>query len=174
MVSYLVQFLVFAFLGWIIDSSFCSVVNKKIMISGYFRGVPLCPIYGFGGILLLNTFALMNGQPGWVVVLVTTGLVITLEYVGGYVAEHFLGEKLWNYANDPINVNGYIGGFHSFLWLVLIGVLYRFGGSWAMQTVTFLNERLILSREWNVLILFAVVLFSLRLTLETKKKRLAI
>lgn len=171
-VSYLIQFFVFSFLGWIIDSSFCSLVNKKVVISGYFRRVPLCPIYGFGGILLLNTFVLMNCRPDWMVVTVTTFLVVALEYVGGYVAEHFLDEKLWDYSNDPINLNGYIGGVHSVLWLGLVGIIYKVSGPWAVHTVGTLNKEVMLSAEWNVLISFIMVLLALRLTLSTKKRRL--
>ena len=47
---YLIEFLIFLFIGWVIDSAYRSVASSKLRNSGYFKG-PFCPIYGFGGTL---------------------------------------------------------------------------------------------------------------------------
>ena len=44
-------FLVYSFLGWVIESIYKSIRLKKIVNSGFLFG-PLCPIYGFGAIIM--------------------------------------------------------------------------------------------------------------------------
>ena len=54
----LLYFIVYSFFGWVIESVFKTVLEKKWVNSGFLYG-PFCPIYGFGAIimmLVLNPF----------------------------------------------------------------------------------------------------------------------
>lgn len=169
---YVVQFFLFAFVGWIVDSSYSSLVRKKIVISGYFRGIPLCPIYGFGGILLVNSFALLSAQPVWLTIVVTTILVVALEYVGGWLAEHLLDEKLWDYSKERWNLGGYISAWHSFLWLLAVSGCYLLFGRQAGDYIAWLDSRLTLNSALEVLLIFALLVAAFFLTSHYKKVRL--
>lgn len=170
---YIFEFFVFAFLGWIVDSIYYSITTKKIVISGYFKGVPLCPLYGFGGILVLNNFAFLSNQPFWLTILITTILIVTLEFFGGKLTEHFLGERLWDYSKEFLNVDGYISLWHSFLWLVGTSFFYLIIGHKVDLIITWFNSKLTLNQNLEVIIMFIILIFGFWLTINNKKLRLS-
>jgi uncharacterized membrane protein len=169
---YIIEFFIFAFLGWILDSTYSSIKRKKLVISGYFKGLPFCSIYGFGGILLINNFAFLDSQPAWLVILITTILVVALEYVGGLFVEHFLGERLWDYFNERFNVI-YISAWHSFLWLIVVSFSYFIFGRQADVSIAWLKEKIILDSNLEVLLVFVFLIGAFFLTMHNKKVRLA-
>lgn len=170
---YIIEFFLFAFAGWVMDSSYCSLWHKKIIISGYFKGYPFCPIYGFGGIILLNSFALMKNQPFWITIGITTLLVIILEFVGGWFAEHFLEEKLWDYSREPLNLGGYISAWHSFLWLVVVSIAYLLIGGKSYDIVTWFDSLIAINKNLEVLLALVVISLVFWATIENKKLRLS-
>jgi uncharacterized membrane protein len=173
MLVYLTEFFIFALLGWIVDSFYSSIRNKKIIVSGYFRGVPLCPIYGFGGIIIINSFLYFSAQHGWITILVTTFFIVGLEYIGGWLALQFLNEKLWDYSKERFNIGGYISAWHSFLWLIAVTMLYWWFDINRIMISFLLNAKLQLDQRLEILLLFAFIIIALWLTIKNKKIRLA-
>ena len=169
---YIIEFFVFAFIGWITDSLYGSIKHKRKVISGYFKNVPLCPIYGFGGILLLNSFALLHHAPAWLVIVVTTLLIIALEYVGGRLAEFVLEERLWNYSHERYHIHGYISAWHSFLWLVAVTFLYFLIGADAGIYIERLSATITVDVHLQVILVFAVIGVFTWATMKHKKSRL--
>ena len=53
----LTYFLIYSFLGWIMESIFRSIIEKKVINTGFLKG-PICPIYGFGALIMV---AVLNG-----------------------------------------------------------------------------------------------------------------
>ncbi len=45
-------FIIYSFLGWVLESIFRSFCEKKIINTGFLRG-PICPIYGCGAIIMI-------------------------------------------------------------------------------------------------------------------------
>jgi len=170
---YLLEFFIFAFLGWIVDSTYCSIEEKKFVSSGYFPGIPMCPIYGFGGILLMNTFAISYLQPAWITIVIATLMVIALEYVGGWLCEHLLDEKLWNYSNEFLNLNGYISLWHSFLWLIAVATAYWLIGAKSADLLAWLETKVAVEQHSQVFIYMFLLMGIFWLTVKTKKLRLA-
>lgn len=170
---WIIEFLIFSFLGWIVDSTYRSLGHGKILFSGYFKGVPLCPIYGFGGILLVESFAYLSDQPGWISIIITTVLVTAVEYIGGWISEHFLGEKLWDYSHEPFNLQGYISAWHSLLWLIAVAVIYTYIGHHSGELQSLLNSYVVINRHLDTMILFLAVGAGLWLTAVNKKLRLS-
>lgn len=169
---YVIEFFLFSLAGWVVDSLYCTIAERRFVWSGYFRGLPLCPIYGFGGILLVNSFGLLHEQPAWLVIGASTLLVIALEYVGGWLAEHLLDEKLWDYSNQPWNLQGYISAWHSFLWLVAVSGLYWLLGAQISTYQNWMNQTFTLgNNELEALLVFAVVVGAFFLTSHHKKLR---
>jgi uncharacterized membrane protein len=123
MIDIIVEFLLFAFIGWLLDSGYRSLVTRKWVNAGYFRG-PICPIYGFGGLTLIFIFKYLNIFP-WPVLLLICGLTLTLvEYFGGVYCEKVLHIKLWDYSQALVNISGRIDLIHSFYWTLLAGITY--------------------------------------------------
>ena len=50
--QWLLFFFIYCFIGWIWESCYVSVENKKWVNRGFLRG-PMLPIYGFGAIIIL-------------------------------------------------------------------------------------------------------------------------
>jgi len=169
---YIIEFFVFAFLGWISDSIYGSIRHKRKVVSGYFKNIPLCPIYGFGGILLLNSFALLSREPAWIVILTTTILITALEYIGGKLSEYVLDERLWDYSNERYHFQGYISLWHSFLWLVVVTILYFLMADTSGMLIEWLRQKTVIESHLEVIIFLAVIGFLIWATVKNKKSRL--
>lgn len=44
-------FIIYSFLGWILESVYKSLYEKKMINSGFLAG-PFCPIYGYGALIM--------------------------------------------------------------------------------------------------------------------------
>ncbi|MGI5898086.1 MAG: putative ABC transporter permease [Candidatus Dojkabacteria bacterium] len=174
MIVYILIFILFSFLGWIIDTTYSSIfIHKKFQPSGYYKNIPLCPIYGIGGIIIFQIFSKLINYDAVVVILVTTIFVIALEYLGGVFCVRFLNERLWDYSNRKFNLHGHIDLLDSFFWLVLIALLYFLTTPYyddIARVISSVREKTI-AYDIYASILFIIVL--LALTIRTKEKRLS-
>ena len=48
----LTYFVIYSFLGWVLESVVRTICEKKIINTGFLIG-PFCPIYGFGAIIMV-------------------------------------------------------------------------------------------------------------------------
>lgn len=122
---YIFEFILFSFVGWIIDSLYRSIINKRWINAGYFSG-SICPIYGFGGVILvfiLKTFSELNLI--WLLVIASITMIL-VEYIGGIFSEKVLKVRLWDYSKTTFNIGGHIDALHSFYLVILVVVFYFF------------------------------------------------
>lgn len=124
--SYIIYFLFFSFVGWIIDSIYSSFEQKRIINSGYFKELPLCPLYGVGGITLLLLAEYFQGVPWIIAILISACMMNIVEYVGGIFCVTVMKERLWDYRSHKWNIHGHIDALHAFFWLVLTVVFYQY------------------------------------------------
>jgi uncharacterized membrane protein len=101
---YILYFFLYSFLGWLCESIYCSVGNKKVINRGFLNG-PICPIYGFGAMLVIF---LIEGFRDNVFFLFLFGMFITsiLEYISGYLLETLFNTKWWDYSKRKFNIKG--------------------------------------------------------------------
>ena len=113
--SYLLEFTVCAFVGWLYE-----VVLEWIVYRDYIdRGLlplPVCPIYGFGAMALLLLFR--RDHRWWVVLLGSTVLTTVLELGASYLLER-MGLRLWDYSAWPMQFEGRISVLSSLVFGVL-------------------------------------------------------
>lgn len=153
--------------GWIIDSGYRSIVDRRWTNAGYFIG-PFCPIYGFGGLLLLLMVSMFEDQSFLVrCVIYFTGMT-GVEFFGGLFSTYILKVKLWDYSDAPLNIMGQVDLLHSFYWLIL--ALMFEGLVWPV--IDFINENAGLV-EWvdRVVFFLAIGTFSLALIRKMVKER---
>ena len=172
MLSCIIEFFVFAFIGWGVDSLYCSILQKKWVSSGYFKGIPLCSIYGFGGILVSNSLFVFQSYPFWLTIPFIVILITLLEYFGGWFTEFFLNEKLWDYSKEKYNLHGYISLWHSFLWLVSINLIYFGFDKLIVSNVNFLSDNFSLPVEHQIVLTFFILALGLFATAKNKNLRL--
>lgn len=117
----LTYFIIYSFLGWVMESTFRSVLEKKIINTGFLIG-PLCPIYGIGACIM---FLFLDKFYDNVLILFLVSIVsLTLwEYIVGVLLEKVFNTKYWNYSNQKFNFQGRICLFNSLCWGVL-GVIF--------------------------------------------------
>lgn len=116
-VQLLFFFFVYCFFGWIIETTWVSMHQKKFVNRGFMYG-PFIPIYGFGAMALL-----LSGTPllKYPVAVFVVGTVVAsiLEYFTGMAMEAIFKVRYWDYSQKKFNLNGHICLFNSLCWGVL-------------------------------------------------------
>lgn len=168
---YILYFLVFSFIGWIIDSGYRSLHDKKITNAGYFRQLPICPIYGFGGIILVTLFKFFKNENLFLTFIIAAITMVLVEYVGGLFCDKILNQRLWNYSNSKFNLHGHISLLQSFFWTILVIIFYFF---FLPQVLIFEKNLNILSVSSSILdiiisTLFCLILLTITVLNKTKK-----
>lgn len=99
-------FIIYAFLGWIVEIINNVVVFKKFVNRGFLIG-PYCPIYGVGG--LIATIFLTKYKESIIVLFVMSMFLFALlEYFTSYLMEKLFKARWWDYTDYRFNINGRI------------------------------------------------------------------
>lgn len=98
-------FLTYSFAGWCLEVVISVFMNKDRRPSnrGFLIG-PLCPIYGFG--VLIMTFLLHNTHDILEIFIVATISSAILEYATSYLMEKMFHVRWWDYTHEKFNLNG--------------------------------------------------------------------
>ncbi len=117
-------FIFYSFLGWLMETIWVFITTKKIVNRGFLCG-PICPIYGFGMLLLI--LFLSNFKDN-VAIYFWAGLVFatTIEYFTGFILEKLFHAKWWDYSYKKTNLNGRIALDISIIWGVLSVLVMKF------------------------------------------------
>lgn len=102
---YFLLFISYSFIGWIIESIFCSVNEKKINLNRGFLIGPYLPIFGFGALIIIIFF---NKYANDLLALfvISSVTLTTLEYITSYAMEKLFKARWWNYYDHKFNING--------------------------------------------------------------------
>ena len=107
-------FYVYCFLGWIFESTYVSLKQKRLVNRGFLR-LPMLPLYGSGAVMML-----------WVSLPVRDSL--PLVYISGFIAaggfqicagavmERLFKVRYWDYSSQPFQLRGYIYLSSSIAW----------------------------------------------------------
>ena len=99
-------FIIYAFIGWIVEIINNIIVYKKFVNRGFLIG-PYCPIYGVGG--LIATIFLTKYKESIIVLFVMSMFLFALlEYFTSYLMEKLFKARWWDYSNYRFNINGRI------------------------------------------------------------------
>lgn len=118
-----IYFSIFSFIGWTCEVLYCSVLSKKFVNRGFLAG-PVCPVYGFGAIILIW---LLRPVDASIPVVFFSGVVITstLEYVTGWLLETIFKTRWWDYRNKKFNIYGRVCLQNSILFGLLCVLLMK-------------------------------------------------
>ena len=118
--DYIVYFFIYSFLGWIIETIYAFIIHGGFIKRGFLFG-PLCPIYGFGAVILILVTKKMYGKP-FQKFLIATILFTAFEYFVSLIFEEIFGLRWWDYSNDFLNIQGRVSLLYSIFWGI-IGVI---------------------------------------------------
>ena len=103
---FFLYFWIYSFLGWVVESTFCSINEHKLINRGFLSG-PICPIYGFGALIVILSLTPFLSHP---LFLFIDAVVLTsiLEYFTSYAMEQLFHARWWDYSQHRFNLNGRI------------------------------------------------------------------
>lgn len=110
-------FLVYSFVGWVMETCYCWICTKKFVNRGFLIG-PVVPIYGTGGVLV---YVLLKKYLDMPLVLFIMSIIICslLEYFTSYYMEKLFKTRWWDYSNRKFNINGRVCLFN----MICFGIL---------------------------------------------------
>lgn len=103
--SYLfLTFIIYSFVGYICEVIYCSMLQKEVVNRGFLCG-PICPIYGFGAVVITLLLKQFKSDP---VIVFILGVILTssLEYITSFCLEKIFHNKWWDYSFEKFNING--------------------------------------------------------------------
>jgi len=114
---YFLYFIVYSFLGWICETIYCSILDKKYINRGFLKG-PFCPIYGVGALMVIT---ILNPVADNIILLFFSGMIFTsiLEYMTGFLLEVLFNLKWWDYSGYKFNIQGRVCLLNSILFGIL-------------------------------------------------------
>ena len=129
LVAMLFYFLIYSFLGWVVEVAYHAVTMGKVVNRGFLNG-PVCPVYGVGvTLVLLTIWALGNRdiETSNPLVLFVIGIVLATgaELVAGFLLDKLFHARWWDYSNEKFNLNGYICLSFSIIWGLAIAFVLR-------------------------------------------------
>lgn len=123
--SLMILFSVYSFIGWAMETAYCSVLSQKFVYRGFLIG-PVCPVYGFGALGVITVLWPFRGHPELIFIF---GVILTsvLEYAVSFLLEKLFKKSWWDYSDRKFNINGRVcllnssifGGLSLFLIYVL-------------------------------------------------------
>ena len=119
----LAYFLIYSCIGWCLEVIYAAATTGQLVNRGFLNG-PVCPIYGFGMIIVL--FALTPLQHS-ILLLYIGGVILpsALELAGGWALYKIYHTRWWDYSDFPFNIGGYICLEFCLLWGVGTLVVMR-------------------------------------------------
>lgn len=91
---------------------------------------PICPIYGFGAIILILINDLISKKSNSIIIkaIAMTIIFTIFEYIVSLVFELIFRIRWWDYTNEFLNINGRVCLMFSLLWgigtIIFIKIFY--------------------------------------------------
>lgn len=107
-------FLIYSCLGWCVEVVYAAATTGQLVNRGFLNG-PVCPIYGFGMILVLFFLTPLEDD---LLLLYLGGVILpsALELVGGWALYKLYRTRWWDYTDKPFNIGGYVCLEFSLMW----------------------------------------------------------
>ena len=165
-IDYISYFFIYSCLGWIIETIYAFIIHGQFIKRGFLFG-PLCPIYGFGAVILLLATKKMYGKP-FQKFLIATVLFTLFEYVVSFLLEAAFGLRWWDYSNDFLNIHGRVSLMYTIFWgligLILLEKLHPLVENFIQNIEVQIkkNEKLIIVYVLIALLILDFILSSLK------------
>lgn len=150
----ILYFTIYSFLGWLSETIYCFIIDKKFTYRGFLYG-PVCPIYGFGAIIVLVA---LDGVKDNILFVFLGGMILAsiLEYITSYVLEKLFHMKWWDYSNYKFNINGRVCLLNSTLFGLLSVFIVEVLQPFIKDILTSFSSSLVYSLSGIIAIIFIV------------------
>lgn len=123
---YFLIFIICAFLGFIVETIWCIIRNKRIESRKGLIYEHLIPIYGLTGVFLVLVIKIFNLSNIYEVFIAGLILSTIVEYISSFSQEKIFSSKSWNYSDFPLNFNGRVNMLYSILFGFISVIFYKF------------------------------------------------
>lgn len=128
-INLLLFFLIYGFCGFLLESAFRSITEKRIIVSRGFLTNCFCPLYGICGLVIIQIFTLseisINNRLASLIIATTASIaaVTFLEYATGRTLDRVFHHKMWDYSDLPFNLHSYVCLDFSLMWGIVAIIL---------------------------------------------------
>ena len=160
-------FLIYSTLGWCGEMIYCSIGQRKLCEKRGFLNGTLCPIYGFGALLVL--WALRGGCESPVLTFVFGALLTSaVEYFTSYLMEKLFHMRWWDYSRRRFQIRGRVCLLNSTLFGLLCVVLCHLLHPEVMKLIQWLTDHhIVIPLAAALFVLFAAdVVLSVRSAIQ--------
>jgi len=137
----LAYFIIYSFIGYIIETIFSIVVYGVIDSRQSFLYGPFCGIYGVGAVIMTMLLQYFN-KNNHTLFLAGTIIGALIEYILSFLGELILGVRWWDYSDKFLNINGRICLIYSFFWGFLAIYLIKVLNPKVDKLINFLIQKL--------------------------------
>lgn len=151
------MFIFWAFIGWGIEVCWMTLETGEYQNRG-FLNMPICPIYGFG-VIMVTVFFRPVSHTVIPLFIVTSILCTTFELLVGLGMEKLFGARWWDYSHERYNYKGYICLKISILWGMGCVIVIRLVQPMVEKIIDMIPVRLGLALIllWSVLIVIDLI-----------------
>lgn len=118
LIKYTLLFFFYSAAGWLLESIYCSIGEKRIINRGFLTG-PLCPIYGTAALVM--TILIYNPFKDRPLIIFLLGIILCdiVEYFTSYIMEKLFSARWWDYTYEFLNIKGRICLKHTLYWGII-------------------------------------------------------
>lgn len=129
----LTYFCIYSFLGYLMESIYVSLFQKKWISSGLLQG-PYIPLYGFGVMILLFLSPLLTS---YLLTFIIGAIAMSLlEYITSIYIEKVFHHHCWDYSKHFLNINGRVCFIYSLIWGLLSIIVIHYIHPFLSQIIT--------------------------------------
>jgi len=125
---YILYFILFSFIGWVLETLYGLYELGHFIKRGFLYG-PICPIYGWGAIILIMFFKKYE-RKNLKLFIYAAILFSIFEYAVSYCMDALFAARWWDYSAEFFNLNGRISIFYSFVWgigaILFVNIIFPF------------------------------------------------
>lgn len=149
---YFFIFIIYTFLGWVLEVAFIFIRTKRFVNRGFLIG-PACPIYGFGALIMMFYLTQYKDEP-FTVFIIGAFICSTLEYITSYIMEKIFKARWWDYSDKKFNVNGRICLTYAFLFGLCGVIMICFTNPIIIYLLNLIPENIMVIISSSFLIIF--------------------
>ena len=151
-------FILFSFIGWICEVIYVGVTSAHKFVNRGFLHGPICPVYGFGGVVILMLPPSLYAT--WIPLFFASMILCTIvEYFVSWLMEKLFHTRWWDYSHYKIQLNGRICLLNSILFGFLGVVVIHFVYPLMIDLLNSLGQKVINVSGVIILVVLSVDIF---------------
>lgn len=152
---YILYFFLYAFIGWLMETVYAFFVLGGFHKRGFLLG-PICPLYGFGALILLLVLKNYKNK-GFKLFFLAAIIFSAFEYITGYALDALFKLKFWDYSQDFLNINSRVSLMYSLIWGMIAVIFFKIIHPFMEKMVKKITRRLPYKLSCTILSILSII-----------------